>query len=66
MHFCEVLSQFGSPNTSGKIRVNPILHEVFDQHIFHGGANMLPYQTSEPKVMKSPNLACGLVFTKFF
>ena len=27
---------------------------------------MFPYQTPKPKVMETPNLACGLVFTIIF
>ena len=29
-----------------------------------GGTKKVPYLTSEPNIIKTPNLACGLVFTK--
>ena len=51
-----------------KIRMsfNPVLREVIGQRILHGGreAKMPSYLTPEPKFLGTPNLACGLVFTK--
>ena len=47
----------------GGCSINPILIAVFHQRILHRGG---PYLTPKPKVMRTPNLAGELVFTKFF
>ena len=38
---------------------------IRQRHFTLGGQKMPPYLTSEPNVMKTPNSACGLMFTKF-
>ena len=45
----------------------PSLHGVFAQRILpRGGGKNTPYLTPKPKVMGTPNLAFGLMFTKIF
>ena len=46
------------------ISVNPILHGLFNHCILHFTQPFYP--TPEPKVAKTSNLACSLVFTKLF
>ena len=47
--------------------VNPILYGVFNQCILHGEDDKnVPNLTPTQQVMGTPNLACGLVFTKIF
>ena len=49
-------------------KFNPILRGVFDQRILHGdrGQHAPPNLTRKPKVIRTPNLIRGWVFTKTF